>query len=130
MHNPDTVRASRREQFPLTIVTPAIGQTFIFFGSLFFMLLGRSRLRGVLVAFFDNREARLPEAHAQSADRLRVAGFLDPVVGPGRSVPGGTAADHGTGGRQPSVSERRPGAAGLARKQNAALALALTMGSG
>src|SRR5262249_25834856 len=40
-------------------LTPAIGQTFIFFGTLFFMLLGRARLRRVLVAFFDEREARL-----------------------------------------------------------------------
>ena len=31
----------------LLIVTPAIGQTFIFFGTLFFMLLGRSELRRV-----------------------------------------------------------------------------------
>jgi predicted PurR-regulated permease PerM len=43
----------------MTIVTPAIGQLFIFFGALFFFLLGRARLRHVLVAFFDEREARL-----------------------------------------------------------------------
>jgi predicted PurR-regulated permease PerM len=43
----------------VSIVTPAIGQTFTFFGTLFFMLLGRTRLRRVLVAFFDEREARL-----------------------------------------------------------------------
>ncbi|HEY0222910.1 MAG TPA: AI-2E family transporter [Pseudolabrys sp.] len=43
----------------VTIVTPAIGEVFIFFGMLFFMLLGRTRLRRVLVAFFDDREARL-----------------------------------------------------------------------
>jgi len=41
------------------IVTPAIGQMLTFFGTLFFMLLGRSRLRRVLVAFFDERDARL-----------------------------------------------------------------------
>ena len=35
----------------LLIVTPAIGQMFIFFGTLFFMLLGRSQLRRVLVVF-------------------------------------------------------------------------------
>src|SRR5262249_61275390 len=43
----------------LLVVTPAIGQTFIFFGTLFFMLLGRSQLRRVLVVFFDERDARL-----------------------------------------------------------------------
>jgi predicted PurR-regulated permease PerM len=43
----------------LLVVTPAIGQTFIFFGTLFFILLGRARLRRVLVALFDQREARL-----------------------------------------------------------------------
>jgi len=46
-------------QTALSIVTPAIGQTLIFFGTLFFMLLGRSRIRRVLVAFFDERDARL-----------------------------------------------------------------------
>jgi predicted PurR-regulated permease PerM len=43
----------------LTVVTPAIGQIFIFFGTLFFFLLGRNQLRHVLVAFFDERDARL-----------------------------------------------------------------------
>ena len=41
------------------IVTPAIGQILIFFGTLFFMLLGRTQLRRVLIAFFDDRDARL-----------------------------------------------------------------------
>jgi predicted PurR-regulated permease PerM len=40
-------------------VTPAIGQMVIFFGTLFFYLVGRIQLRHVLVAFFDAREARL-----------------------------------------------------------------------
>src|SRR5512139_1401 len=43
----------------ILVVTPAIGQMLIFFGTLFFMLLGRSRMRRVLVAFFDERDARL-----------------------------------------------------------------------
>jgi predicted PurR-regulated permease PerM len=43
----------------MTVVTPAIGQIVIFFGTLLFFLLGRSQLRHVLVAFFDNRESRL-----------------------------------------------------------------------
>jgi predicted PurR-regulated permease PerM len=43
----------------LLFVTPAIGQMVIFFGTLFFFLLGRLQLRHVLVVFFDKREARL-----------------------------------------------------------------------
>jgi predicted PurR-regulated permease PerM len=38
---------------------PAIGQLIIFFGTLFFFLIGRAQLRQVLVVFFENREARL-----------------------------------------------------------------------
>lgn len=43
----------------VAIVAPGIGQVFIFFGTLFFMLLGRSHMRRWLVAFFDERDARL-----------------------------------------------------------------------
>src|SRR5262249_20034825 len=43
----------------LGVVTPAVGQIFIFFGTLFFVLLGRAQLRDTIVAFFDEREARL-----------------------------------------------------------------------
>jgi predicted PurR-regulated permease PerM len=41
------------------VVTPAIGQLVIFFGTLFFFLIGREQLRAVLVVFFKHREARL-----------------------------------------------------------------------
>ena len=43
----------------LLLVTPAIGQIVIFFGTLFFFLAGRNQLRYVLVVFFDARESRL-----------------------------------------------------------------------
>jgi predicted PurR-regulated permease PerM len=43
----------------LIIVTPAIGQIFIFFGTLFFFLLGRAQLRHVLIVLFEDRESRL-----------------------------------------------------------------------
>ena len=43
----------------ITIVTPAIGQIFIFFGTLFFVLLGRARLRHAVITRFDDHEARL-----------------------------------------------------------------------
>lgn len=42
-----------------SIVTPAIGEVFIFFGTLFFMLIGRTKLRRVTVALFEDRDARL-----------------------------------------------------------------------
>jgi predicted PurR-regulated permease PerM len=43
----------------VAIVTPAIGQMVIFFGTLFFFLIGRDHLRQVVIVFFDKREARL-----------------------------------------------------------------------
>ena len=43
----------------MTVITPAIGQIIIFFGTLFFFLLGRVQLRHVLVVLFDDRDARL-----------------------------------------------------------------------
>ena len=64
----------------VTIVTPAIGQTFIFLGSLFFMLLGRSQLRRVLVAFFDNREARLRMLKIMNDIEHNLTGYLSMVA--------------------------------------------------
>lgn len=62
-------RAEGKEEVPFSlvsmlqptvmIVTPAVGQLVIFFGTLFFFLVGREQLRQVLVVFFDKREARL-----------------------------------------------------------------------
>lgn len=43
----------------LGTLTPALGQLLIFFGTLFFFLYGRARIRRVLVVFFDDRAARL-----------------------------------------------------------------------
>ncbi|HZP78979.1 MAG TPA: AI-2E family transporter [Pseudolabrys sp.] len=43
----------------LSIATPAIGQVFIFFGVLFFFLLGRTQLRHMLIGLAANHEARL-----------------------------------------------------------------------
>jgi predicted PurR-regulated permease PerM len=40
-------------------ITPAIGQVVIFIGTLFFYLLGRTKVRHVLVVFFEERESRL-----------------------------------------------------------------------
>jgi predicted PurR-regulated permease PerM len=43
----------------LSIVTPAIGQLLLFFGALFFLLAGRTRMRRGLVGLFQDRLARL-----------------------------------------------------------------------
>jgi len=64
----------------LLIVTPAIGQTLIFFGSLFFMLLGRSQLRRVLIAFFDERDARLRTIKIMNDIEHNLTGYLSIVA--------------------------------------------------
>jgi predicted PurR-regulated permease PerM len=52
---------------------------FIFFGSLFFMLLGRSRMRRVLVAFFDDRDARLRTLKIMNDIEHNLTGYLSMV---------------------------------------------------
>jgi predicted PurR-regulated permease PerM len=64
----------------VTIVTPAIGEVFIFFGALFFMLFGRTRLRRVLVAFFDDREARLRTLKILNDIEHNLTGYLSVVA--------------------------------------------------
>ena len=64
----------------LLVVTPAIGQMFIFFGTLFFMLLGRARLRRVLIAFFDEREARLRMLKILNDIEHNLTGYLSVVA--------------------------------------------------
>lgn len=71
----------------LTIVTPAIGQIFIFFGTLFFFLLGRARLRHVLVVFFADHDSRLRmlkiinDIEHNLTDYLSVVAVINLVVG-------------------------------------------------
>jgi predicted PurR-regulated permease PerM len=62
------------------IVTPAVGQILIFFGTLFFMLLGRSELRRVLVIFFDEREARLRTLKIMNDIENNLTGYLSIVA--------------------------------------------------
>jgi predicted PurR-regulated permease PerM len=78
----------------LLVVTPAIGQTFIFFGTLFFMLLGRSQLRRVVVAFFDEREARLSTLKIMNDIEHNLTGYLSvvAVINVAVGVCGGVAA--------------------------------------
>jgi len=64
----------------VSVVTPAIGEVFIFFGTLFFMLLGRTRLRRVLVAFFDDREARLRTFRIMNDIEHNLTGYLSMVT--------------------------------------------------
>lgn len=71
----------------ITIVTPAIGQTFIFFGTLFFVLLGRARLRHAVITRFDDHEARLRalkimnDMEHQLTSYLSVVAVINFVVG-------------------------------------------------
>jgi predicted PurR-regulated permease PerM len=68
-------------------VTPAIGQMVIFFGTLFFYLVGRAQLRHVLVVFFDAREARLRmikimnDVEHNLTSYLSVVALINAVVG-------------------------------------------------
>jgi predicted PurR-regulated permease PerM len=62
------------------VVTPAIGQIFVFFGTLFFMLFGRSRMRHVLVALFQKREARLRMLRIMNDVEHNLTGYLSVVA--------------------------------------------------
>ena len=76
------------------IVTPAIGQILIFCGTLFFMLLGRTQLRRVLIAFFDEREARLRTIKIMNDIEHNLTGYLSVVtlINVGVGLCGGFAA--------------------------------------
>jgi len=73
----------------LIVVTPAIGQIFIFFGTLFFFLLGRARLRHVLVILFENHDSRLRtlkiinDVERNLTNYLSVVAVINFVVGLG-----------------------------------------------
>jgi predicted PurR-regulated permease PerM len=64
----------------LTIVTPAIGQIFIFFGTLFFVLLGRARLRHAVITHFDDREARLRALRIMNDMEHHLTSYLSVVA--------------------------------------------------
>ena len=61
-------------------VTPAIGQIVVFFGVLFFFLLGRLKLRHVLVAFFDSRETRLRTLKIMNDVEHNLSSYLSVVA--------------------------------------------------
>jgi predicted PurR-regulated permease PerM len=64
----------------LTFVTPAVGQTVIFIGTLFFFLLGRTELRWHLVALFEAREARLRTLRILNDIEHSLTGYLSVVA--------------------------------------------------
>ncbi len=64
----------------VAIVAPGIGQVFIFFGTLFFMLLGRSRIRRELVGFFSVREAKLRTLKIMNDIEHNLTGYLSMVT--------------------------------------------------
>jgi predicted PurR-regulated permease PerM len=64
----------------VAIVAPGIGQVFIFFGTLFFMLLGRNHMRRWLVAFFDERDARLRTLKIMNDIEHNLTGYLSMVT--------------------------------------------------
>ncbi|MBS0534314.1 MAG: AI-2E family transporter [Proteobacteria bacterium] len=76
----------------LAIATPAIGQTFIFFGMLFFVLLGRSRMRRTLATGFDDHATRLRflkiwnDIEHQLTSYLSVVAVINLVVGIGAAA--------------------------------------------
>jgi predicted PurR-regulated permease PerM len=64
----------------VSVVTPAVGQMIIFFVSLFFMLLGRRRLRHALVAFFRNHDSRLRALRIMNDIERNLTGYLSVVA--------------------------------------------------
>lgn len=81
-------------QQAVSFVTPALGQTLIFFVALFFMLLGRRRLRHVFVGYFQDREARLRTLKIMNDIERNLTGYLSvvAVINVGVGVGGGVIA--------------------------------------
>lgn len=67
-------------QQAVSFVTPAAAQLLIFFVALFFMLLGRRRLRHVLVGYFHEREARLRVLRIMNNIEHNLTGYLSVVA--------------------------------------------------
>jgi len=67
-------------QQAMSLVTPALGQILIFFVCLLFMLLGRRRLRNVLVRFFHDRDARLRVLRIMGDLERNLTGYLSVVT--------------------------------------------------
>ncbi len=64
----------------VSIVTPAIGQIIIFLGALFFMLLGRTRIRHEAVALMRTRDGRLRVLRILNDIERKLTGYLTVVA--------------------------------------------------
>jgi predicted PurR-regulated permease PerM len=63
-------------QQTILFATPALGQILIFFVTLFFMLLGRRRLRHLMVRYFTHHEARLRALRIMNDIEHNLTGYL------------------------------------------------------
>jgi predicted PurR-regulated permease PerM len=76
----------------LTVLTPAVGELIVFFGTLFFFLLGRDEMRRYLVHVFHDRDARLRilrilnDVERELTDYLTVVTVINFLVGCGTAV--------------------------------------------
>lgn len=64
----------------LAIATPALSQAFILFGTLFFVLLGRTQMRRALVARVTGHDARLRTLRIWSDVESQLTGYLSVVA--------------------------------------------------
>lgn len=64
----------------VSLLTPALAQIVIFFAALFFMLLGRVRLRHDLIGFFDARQQRLRALRIMHEIEHNISGYLGMVA--------------------------------------------------
>jgi predicted PurR-regulated permease PerM len=76
----------------LTVLTPAIGELVVFFGALYFFMLGRDQLRRHLVQIFPQRDMRLRmlrifnDVERSLTDYLSVVTVINMTVGIGTAV--------------------------------------------
>lgn len=64
----------------VAVIAPGIGQMLIFFGTLFFMLIGRSRIRRVSVSMFRQRETKLRVLKIFNDVEHNLTGYLSTVT--------------------------------------------------
>ncbi len=64
----------------LSVVTPAVGQVFIFFGILFFFLLGRTQLRHAVVGMTPAHDTRLRTLHILNDIEENLTAYLSVVA--------------------------------------------------
>src|SRR5262249_13640378 len=75
----------------LSVLTPAMGELVVFFGTLFFLLLGRDELRRYMVHMFPNRDARLTVLRILNDTETSLTSYLSVVTVINFAVGVGTA---------------------------------------